>query len=997
MRYDIWFSVLGAVRVRRGGKDLTAGPPQQQALLAALLLRAGRGASAHELIGAIWGEDAPGSALASLRTYAWRLRQMLEEDRAEPRLLVSLRDGYQLVVLPVSVDAHLAEKLAADAVQAREAGLDEECRRLLTQALELWRGEPLAGLPGPFAEQQRSRLGELRLALLEERFDSDLRLGRHSFVIPELAAFAEEYPLRERVYGFQMRALYACGRQADALAVFTRARRLLAEELGVDPGPELTALQAQVLAGEPLPPAPGRAPQRAPVHLAAPPGPAAPDEARPAQPALFRPAQLPADTADFIGRAHEMHEMCQVLTDAAGTAMPVVSITGMGGIGKTTLALRLAHQAKQHFVDGQLYADLGGNGLEPADPGIVLDSFLTALGVSGHTLPALLEDRARLFRSTLDGRHILLLLDNARDPAQVRPLLPGSADCAVVVTSRVRLTGLPTTLQTALDVFGTDDSLELLASTAGAQRVSDEPGAALELVTACGHLPLAVRIVAARLAARPQWQIATMVGRLADERRRIGELRAGDLAVAAAFELGYRQLAESQARAFRGLAPVAQPSISLACAAAALGLGEHEAEDLLEALVDAAMLEAPLPERYRFHDLVRSFALQLTTVPKDSGEDDAATLARLLGHLLAGGCSAFQHMVPGDPAEVILTASSVPGPRFPGLSEAQDWVSTEFDCIVNAVLVAARGPAPVPARTLRMAADLLVALSPFGKSIPYGRLAEAAREVAEVAAAQGDDYTTGRARFVCGNAALQNARLDEAARHTALASKACHRADDRVILQQTLNDRGLIAQFQQRYGDAVRCYEQAIGLARELGHRSGELTATLNAAQARLRSGGAEEAARICEQALGALRGVAEQHCTAYALFVHGQALHELKSHAAAVARYRECLDVCVAAGIRGQEAQARFRLAETLRVLGRFDEARAEAERSLVMCEERGAEHDRGYALLILARVLAGLGDARGALTRARQADAVFAGLGLPDVREARDLAGRLTAVAHG
>ncbi|MDH6136275.1 DNA-binding SARP family transcriptional activator/tetratricopeptide (TPR) repeat protein [Kitasatospora sp. MAA4] len=981
MSAEIRFSVLGAVRVYRGETVLPTRSPQQQALLAALLLRSGRAASAHDLIAAIWGVDAPDSALASLRTYAWRLRQTMEEDRAAPKILVSLRDGYQLLVPPLSVDVHLAEQLAADAGRARAAGQDDECGRLLTEAVNLWQGEPLAGVPGPFAEQQRSRLTEMRLGLLEERFEHDLRRGRHVYVIPDLTAFTQEYPLQERPYGFLMRALYASGRQADALAVFTRARHVLAEELGVDPGPELTTLHERVLAGDPLLSVPtqprdtGSARPSAASELE-PAAPAAP-------PAAPRPAQLPADTADFTGRASAVERLCEALTSPGRTSLPVASVTGMGGIGKTTLALRVAHQAKQEFSDGQLYADLRGNGLDPADPGTVLGSLLTALGVQGHALPTMTEDRARLFRSMLDGRRILLLLDNARDPAQVRPLLPGSADCAVIITSRARLVGLTTSVRADLDVFATDEAIALLTAIVGEARVAEEPEAAVELVTACGHLPLAVRIVAARLSARPQWRVETMTGRLADERRRIGELRAGDLAVAAAFELGYHQLTEEQARAFRLLAPVTQPSIGLVAAAAALDLSEDDAEDLLESLVDAAMLEAPMPGRYRYHNLVRAFALQL-------GGDVAAgtrALGRFLDFLLAGGCSAFQHMVPGDPAGAFLTVSPVPGPRLIDLADARAWVTAEFDCVANAVMLAARTPMAGDSRMLRAATDLLIALSPFGKDIPYGQLAAAARTVAEAAALRGDDHAEGRARFVCGNAALQNTRLAEAETQSRLAAQASQRAGDTVILRQTLNDRGLIAQFQHRHEDAVRYYDQAIVLARELGQRSGELATMLNAAQARLRSGRAEEALKVCEEALAALREITSQHGIAYALYVQGLALHQLDRHAEALTSYRQCLNICAAANIRGQEAQARIRLAETLRVIGEADEALEQAGLALVLCEELGAERDQGYSLLALGRALSDLGRHEAALGRARQSYAVFTRLGLPDAAQAKEL----------
>ncbi|CAM5411053.1 regulatory protein AfsR [Streptomyces spiroverticillatus] len=1007
---SIRFAVLGAVRVVREGSVLTTGSPQQQALLVALLLRAGRALPAHELLASIWGEDAPESALSSLRTHAWRLRRIVEEDRSAPKVLVSLRDGYQLLVPPRSVDALYAEELAADAARARAAGREADCGRLLAEALALWNGEPLAGVPGPFAEQQRSRLAALRLALMEERFEHDLREGRHALVIPDLIGFTHEHPLQERPYGFLMRALYAMGRQGDALGVFGRARRVLAEELGVDPGPELNALHERILANDPLLMAhvtEGRDPaQGAPEAGAGAGAPAGQEKAAgPSEkaPAATRPAQLPADIPDFTGRESQVLALHRALTDAARPSLALVSVTGMGGIGKSTLALQVAHQAKPEFPGGQLYADLRGNGLEPADPGVVLGSFLTALGVSGQALPASTEDRALLFRTTLDGRRILVLLDNARDPAQIRPLLPGSADCGVIVTSRAMLAGLSTTVRGDLDVFDTGESIALLRAIVGAARVDEEPEDAAELVALCGHLPLAVRIVAARLAARPRWRVATMTARLADERLRIGELRAGDLAVAAVFELGYRQLTRAQARAFRLLAPVTRQGIGTGAAAAALGMDAYDAEQLLEELVDAAMLQAPLPGHYRYHDLVRSFALQLAgsgeagaAVPGEPGtgecgDDGSAALGRLLDFLLDGARAAFQLMVPGDPVGAILGGSPGTGPRFDTLAQARAWVAEEFDCAVNAAALAARTGPEGDRGTLRAAADLLVALSPFGQDIPYLQLAMTARKVADAAAACRDDQAEARARFVCGNAALQHTRLTEAEMHTRLATEASTRAGDEVVLRQILNDRGLIAQWQRRFSDAAEFYERALEIACRLGHRSGELTTELNAAQARLRSGWPDDALAVCERALERLRGGQDPHVTSYAWYVHGMALHELGRHADAVVSYTACLEVCAAARLRGRETQARFRLSDSLRDLGRHDEALAEAGRALALSEELGSQRERGHCLLALARALAETGDTAAALSRARQARDMFALLGLPDVEQAEELAGLL------
>ncbi|MGW8777609.1 BTAD domain-containing putative transcriptional regulator [Streptomyces sp. NPDC055796] len=973
---ELYFTLLGDVRIERNGIPAGGNSPQQQALLCALLLRSGRGAGAHELIEAIWGEEAPDSALANLRTYAWRLRQTLEVDRSTPRILVSMRDGYRLDAAPGQVDVHVAEELVVRASEARSEGRHEDCRLLLAEAGGLWRGQPLAGVPGPFAAQQRDRLSELRLALSEERFECDLKCGEDTKLIPDLRIFTREHPLRERPYGFLMQALYRAGRQADALDVFGRARQVLAEELGVDPGPELQAMQRLILAGDP------DGALRAP-------GSSAPAVAIPgadtAAAVRDAPKWLPSDTADFTGRSDELGRMCAALSEPDRDTPPVVCVTGMGGVGKTALALRAAHRTKDLYPDGQLHADLRGSEREPADSGAVLGTLLTALGVPTEMLPVDTDGRAGLFRTVLDGRRVLIFLDDARDHDQLRPLLPGSAECAVVVTSRSQPAGLPTTLRIALDTLDDVEAGALLCQIVGPERVTAEPAAASDLVVACGHLPLALRIAASRLAARPSWKVATMAGRLADEHRRIGELRSGSLAVAAAFSLSHQQLSPAEERAFRVLAPLARHGIGLDAAAAALDLDRWEAEDTLESLVDAALLECPSPGRYQYHALVRSFALDLP-----GAELVPPALADLLDHYLSCGRAAFALMVPGDSADCILHPATVPAPGFAGLGAARQWVAAEAEGIAHAVRLAVGGES-ADEGLLSTAIDLLVSISPFGKDIPYGVLAAAAREVAEAGERCGNDRTAGRAHFVQGNAALQDIRLADAARHTVAAAAASQRAGDRVILFQTLNDSGLTAQFQHRYQDAVACYDQALALARELGQASGEVTIVLNGALARIHDGRAVEALEECDWALAKLADVDDPASTAYALSLRGLALHRIGRAGPALDSLHACLEVCAAVRMPRQEAKARVRMADVLRSSGRPEESLEQIERALALCAEPAGNRDRGLALMTMAEVLADLGDTAQARVRAEEARTVFEQLGLPDAATAGALAAGL------
>lgn len=534
---ELRFEVLGPVRARRGGQVLPSGSPQQRALLAALLLRDGRTATAAELIDALWGDDPPSQALATVRTYASRLRKTLGQDT-----LVSESGGYAVRIHRDALDLTHAQDLAAEAEKARSGGDRCQARTLINKLLGLWDGQALASVPGPYADNQRTSLEEWRLQLTETRLDLDLEVGCHAEAVSELTALTAAHPLRERLRELLMVALYRSGRQAEALAVYADTRRLLAEELGVDPRPELAQLQQRIL--------------QADEDLARP-----ADEPAPA-PAPVRPAQLPATVPDFTGRASFVRELGDRVATSEGSVMAVSALAGIGGVGKTTLAVHVAHQARPHFPDGQLYVDLQGAGARVAEPETVLGSFLRALGTPDSAIPDSLDERAALYRSTLDGRRILILLDNAHDAAQIRPLLPGTAGCAALVTSRVRMVDLAGAHLVDLDVMSPEEALQLFTRIVGAERVNSEREAALDVVAACGFLPLAIRIAASRLAARRTWTVSVLAAKLADERRRLDELQAGDLAVKATFELGYGQLEPAQARAFRLLGLADGPDIS---------------------------------------------------------------------------------------------------------------------------------------------------------------------------------------------------------------------------------------------------------------------------------------------------------------------------------------------------------------------------------------------------------------------------------------------------
>ncbi|MFF2081569.1 ATP-binding protein, partial [Kitasatospora sp. NPDC058162] len=696
---------------------------------------------------------------------------------------------------------------------------------------------------------------------------------------------------------------------------------------------------------------------------------------------LPTPAQLPADTTDLVGRTAVVGRMHEVLTAAGRGAPAVVAVAGMGGVGKSVLAVHVAHRTRGCFPDGQLHADLRGVDQEPADPSIVLADFLLALGTPAEAVPDGLEARAALYRSSLDGRRVLVLLDNARDAAQLRHLLPGSAGCAVIATSRTRLFGLPTDAEVDLDVFTPAEALELLGRLVGPERLHREHDAALDLVATCGFLPLAVRILAARLASRRSWSLQSLTRRLADEQRRIAELRVGDLAVEAAFELGYRQLTPAQARAFRLVALADGPDVGVAAAAVLVDADGPETEELLESLVDAAMLQSPTAGRYRYHDLLWVFARQRARCERPGEAAEART--RWLDFLLATACTAFQRAVPGDPVSGMLGPARSAGEPLADVRAARAWAVAECEGVVAAAEETARGE--YGGRAVSEATDLLIALTPFGWEVRHELLARGARAVLAAAGRADDARTLGRARFLNGNLALQSSRLAEAETHAREAARLCRTAGDTAILRQALNDLGMVAQFQHRYDEAVACFDEAIALAHELGHRSGATATVLNAALARVRSGRVDEAVEACGRVLAEPDSRSDPASAGYASYVLGLALHQQGRHDEAIARYGECIELSQRVGMRGREARARYQLADTLRTVGRAREAVDHADTALRLCRETGARRDEGQALLALSRALAGAGRSADARLRGQQALDLFRQLELPEAAEAQ------------
>ncbi|MFF5260815.1 BTAD domain-containing putative transcriptional regulator [Actinomadura viridis] len=823
------FAVLGPVRAWRGPAELSLGGPQQRALLAVLLLGRGRAMPVEALVDALWGDLPPARAVGTVRTYASRLRRVLETDRARPEVLVAAGNGYALRTAPGMVDAEVFEARAAEAVRARAAGDPARARELLVQALDLWDGAPLPGLPGPYLQARRARLAERRLSVLQARLETDLELGRHAEVVGELTVLSAEHPLREPLRGLLMLALYRCGRQAEALETYAAARRTLAGELGVDLGAGLRDLQERILRDDPSLAAP--VPAHPPVSRGS--GTAKATE---------RPASLPAALADFTGRAPLIDRMTGWLTRRDGTAPVVVTLSGAAGVGKTALAVHVAHAVRAAYPDGQLAIDLLGTGGRLLPPAAALGEFLRALGVPGPSVPEGEDERAALFRTLLADRRVLLLLDDARDAAQIRPLLPGTGGCAVLVTSRARPAGPPGARRIDLDVLDPVEAIDLFTAIAG-PRAAAERRAVVDVVALCGFLPLAVRIAAARLAARPGWPVSALAARLADGGRRLAELRIGGLAVETAFQRGYDRLEAGTARAFRLLAVPETEGLSPSAAAALLGTSRAEAGHVLESLVDLGLLDSPSPERYRYHDLLWLFARQNPEPPGERGER-AAALRRLLRFALGAQLEVLRVVRPGAPMPV-AGPGETGGPEFSSTAEAREWAHRELPGSLAVIRQAARleadreaggdtggdpgGQAGDAGGALGEAADLLLALDPLledGQRWDEAR--PAARAVLDEAVRRGDRRSEARARYVLGRILTHTGRPDEARTHAERAAGLCRGTGDGALLAGALD---LLARLAFHRRDLREVLGDPEG-ARRLRREALELFTGLGAAEA---------------------------------------------------------------------------------------------------------------------------------------------------------------------
>jgi tetratricopeptide (TPR) repeat protein len=848
-----------------------------------------------------------------------RLRRLLGD--TDSTLLVTRAPGYLLRLAPGDTDAQVFEALVREGRRAYAAGDPERAAAQLAEALALCHGSPLADVPATtLVETEAERLTELRLDAAELRVMAELACGSHAQVIPELRRLLADHALRENLWLLLMQALDGAGRHAEALEAYGQARGVLAEELGVDPGAELRQFYADLLARDDVLTRDADAPgsiSAGTVSSSIGPTEVPPVSGETRVPrSVPVPAQLPADVADFTGRSDQVKHLCDVLSSGGADDDPgmvrIALVAGSGGLGKTSLAVHAAHRVRASFPDGQLYVDLFGATPHPVPAADVLARFLRDLGVDGREIPVDEDERAARYRTVLAGRRMLVVLDNARDAAQVRPLLPGSASCAVLVTTRSRMPDLASTRLVDLNVLDDDEALTLFTRVVGDERASAEPEATAELLLACAGLPLAIRICAARLNTRSGWTIRAMANRLRHEHRRLDELRVGDMAVRASFQVSFASLPAgtqadeiAPADAFRLLGLWQGPSISSAAAAALFGTPEHLAEDALETLVDAHLLESTSPDRYKFHDLLRVYSSE-RAVADLSGPDRDAAVGRFLRWYMRTADAAAVAVSPHTYNMPLQSADADPAPlSFTGSDEALSWYDSERANVVAATRQASGSGLheiawrlPAPLFWVFYHRDNWVDL------VTTHRIALASAR--HVGNPQGEAWVLnnlGEALVMTGD--NEGIGLLE----QALAIR--REIGDRMGESQAANNLADAYQRLGRANEALGLLRRALDLNRQVGNRYGEGVALVNLGERLLDLDRADEAIDCLQQARRTFADIEYPDGAGWAMYWFGRCF-------ASLGRDAEALDYLRQALASHQAAGNRLRQAVTLRFLGR-------------------------------------------------------------------------------
>jgi len=790
------FRLLGPVELWVDGRQHKLGTAKERCVLASLLLSAGEPVSAETLIDRLWDDNPPAKPRQSLYAYVARLRHRLAQIGDVE--VSSWSGGYRLRVDDEAVDLFRLRQLRVRARAVADRGDDETALALQRVAARMCRTEPLVDLPGDWAARTRRVLADELLAATLERVEIELRLGHHADLIDELSNLVARYPFNEELTEQLMVALFRCGRQTEALQVYRDARDRLVDELGTEAGLGLRKLHQRILNGDL-------------ALLYAP---------RPCLETVQQPNTLPRDIPAFTGRREEIEQLQHVLmrsqAQERGSAVNAIAIDGMPGVGKTALAIHVAHSIAGRYPDGQLYLSLHAHDQrDPVDPATALEILLRGLGIPVGRIPSRLDDRARLWRAQLANSQTLIVLDDATEGEQVRPLLPRAPGCLVIITSRLRLTGLDDVYVQSLDVLPAEQAAALFTSIVGSvYRADDDDVAAL--VRHCGYLPLAIQIVASKLRHRPTWSIADLLSYLANDNRRLAELRAENRGITAIFEMSYRGLSPQQKRAFRSCGQHPGPDFTAHAAAAILQCTTVEAEQILKGLADYRLISEPVHGRYRFDGLLDAYARGLART-KGSGSQRRRDLHRALDYYLSTADRADRLLYPHRyRADTPVVYPPQDPPSLESEAQARDWLDAELDNLLTAARYAARqGWHSQVAHLAHILAQHLQSRGHWEAAVRLHRHAVAAwREI-------GDQARLGDALFDLSTARWRTGRFD----------RALDAAEEALVIRRSLGDRrgeadlldhiALIYWRRSEPEDALRHFQGAHAIRRDIGDQRG--------------------------------------------------------------------------------------------------------------------------------------------------------------------------------
>ncbi|MEJ3750857.1 BTAD domain-containing putative transcriptional regulator [Actinomycetes bacterium KLBMP 9797] len=910
--------VLGPLAVSVDGRPVAVAG-RLRAMLATLAMSAGEDVSIERLASGVWGDELPSDVRRTVQVYVTRLRRVIgaQAIRTTP-------GGYRLEVDPDRVDAARFVRMLDIARSAADPAAE---RAQLARALTLWRGTPFDGVRSSWLDSAVApRLVERRVDAWERRIELDLAAGGGEELVAELRELTARHPLRERLWGHLMTALYRAGRQADALQAYQRLYRILTEDIGVEPGQAIRELHHKILSADPT------------LEVTADHPVSDLDPPRGPQPVSL----LPRTVADFTGRTAEGDRLVAALT-AVRPATTVCGIDGMAGVGKSTLAVHIAHQVSGSYPDALLFVDMHGHlaGRTPRTAADTLDHLLRVMGVPADRVPEELDERVARWRTLTMGKRILLLLDDVVDAEQVRPAIPGGAGCSVVITSRRRLTDLDLTHVLSLDPMPASEATMLFRQASGVP--AGDPGVA-HVVDLCAGLPLAIWIAATRLRHRPAWNAVELAGRLRDEHRRLPELTVGDRGVAAAFTLSYRCLTTPQQRVFRALGVHPGQQVDARSVAASCALPVTATQPLLEDLVDAHLLAQPATGRYRLHDLLRVFASEQAA--RHPAERDA-TLRRVLDYYVAAADAADRRAYPHRPRLDMPTApDSVP--TFGSAGEALRW----FDAELNAIAAAT--------------------------NLAYERGL--------------DEYAWRIPVAAWGLFCLRSQWTEWIDSHqTAIA--AAERVGDKVALGQVLGGLGVAMQETGAYDAAAACYRRAIELRRDTGDVRGEANNLGNIAVVYAEMGQYEEAIDCAKLAAYLSRSSGDLARLAPVLNNLGEMRRRVGQFDDAVADLEEARAIARQVSSSRSEAIALGYLAAVHNDMKDFERAAALGQHAL---ELLGQTNDRlriADVLVALGHAARGLGDTYGARQHWQRSFEILTDLGHARASEVKELLASLRA----